>query len=171
DKIIGMIQPCMKTESSDLEPTPLSSVGCLGRITAIQETGDGRYLLSLTGICRYKLTEEIPSNKGYRTCRAEPFSSDIENKSCQKDEVDREKLLEAFRNYLGAHGMDADWDTIGNTDNETLVTALCMMSPYEPAEKQALLEAPDLKTRTETLIAISEMHLARSAASDGTALQ
>ncbi len=78
-----------------------------------------------------------------------------------EEEVDREQLLKAFRNYLDANGMEADWESVSKAENGTLVNALSMMSPYGPAEKQALLEAPDLKTRSETLVAITEMALAR----------
>ena len=171
DKIVGMIQPCMKPENSDKDPAPLSKVGCLGRITAIQETGDGRYLLSLTGVCRYQMIEEIASNKAYRTCRIKLFSYDFCEDRCDQSEIDRHRLLDAFQSYLKSNGVDADLDAIENTDNETLVTALCMMGSYAPAEKQALLEAPDLKARTETLIAISEMHVARQSGGDSTILQ
>ena len=85
--------------------------------------------------------------------------------------VDREALLKTFKRYLKANGMEADWDSIRKAGNETLVTALCMMSPYGPAEKQALLEADDLKTRAETLIAITEIALARDSADPGSSLQ
>ena len=171
DKIVGMIQPCLRPENAGKQPAPLSKVGCLGRITAIQETGDERYLLSLTGVFRYKLIKEVASNRSYRTCKVELFTYDFGGQQCDKNEIDRHRLLNAFRTYLSSNGVEADWDAIENTDNETLLTALCMMGSYCPAEKQALLEAPDLKARTETLIAISEMHLARQSGNDNTALQ
>ena len=171
DKIVGMIQPCWKSRHTDSAPVPLSKIGCLGRITAVQETGDGCYLLNLTGICRYSVIEEVASNKSYRTCRVEVFSHDFDGSPCESNKINRNELLEAFRAYLKSNNLDVDWETIGDTDDETLVTALCMMSPYEPAEKQALLEAPDLKTRTDTLIAISQMHLARQDRGDRSSLQ
>ena len=95
----------------------------------------------------------------------EIFADDLVD--CDRgSEVDRDALIDAFRKYLEANNMDADWETVDNADNESLLTALCMMSPYGPAEKQALLEAPDLKSRAETLIAISEIHLARGSDED-----
>ncbi len=160
DKLIGMIQPDLKNSSEDGACPKLSNIGCVGRLTAFQESGDGRYLISLAGICRFKLVEELMVNTLYRQCLIEPMACDLEKDNSMSD-VDREAVLAAFRNYLDANSMDADWETIRKTDNETLITALCMMSPYDPIEKQALLEAPDLKARADTLIAISEMHLAR----------
>lgn len=161
EKLIGMIQPCLKYSGEPCSNPPLSGVGCLGRITGFQETGDGRYLISLSGICRYRVCEESSVNTGYRQCKIKIFEQDLTPKS-EGNTVDRDALLVAFRNYLEANDMDADWESVETTDNETLVTALCMMSPYGPAEKQALLEAADLRHRAETLIAISEMHLARN---------
>ncbi|MGI9351427.1 MAG: LON peptidase substrate-binding domain-containing protein [Rhizobiaceae bacterium] len=170
-KVIGMVQPCLKTSREGQVIVPLCNVGCLGRISALQETGDGRYLISLSGICRYQIIEEVQVNTSYRQCNVKIFDGDLHE--CQQgiSQDEREKLLDAFRNFLDANCMDVDWDTVDKTDNETLVTALCMMCPYDPAEKQALLEASDLRTRTETLIAISEIHLARHNSDDGSRLQ
>ncbi|MEM9331745.1 MAG: LON peptidase substrate-binding domain-containing protein [Pseudomonadota bacterium] len=170
-KIIGMIQPCLKSDcSGDTQPT-LSKIGCLGRISAFQETGDGRYLISLCGICRYEVIEEISVNTNYRQCKIQVLEEDLIEHSLEENPIDRDALLTAFRNFLNANSMDADWKAVTNTDNQTLVTALCMMCPYSPQEKQALLEAPDLKTRADTLIAISEVHLARNAGDDNIPLQ
>ena len=166
-RIIGMIQP--KIDGEDDEPTDeldeslrpqLSSVGCLGRITTFAETGDGRLLITLQGICRFRVREEINCRQPYRQCRIMPFLADLEQ-SRESSEIDREALLGAFRDYLEAHNLEADWDSIARANNEPLVNALSIMSPFGPAEKQALLEAPDLKTRAATLIAITEMALAR----------
>ncbi len=171
DHLIGMIQPCLKAGSrqENTDNPDLCTTGCLGRLTAFQETGDHRYLISLSGVCRFEVVEEIPSNASYRKCRIKPFESDLKN--CDRGEnVDRQGLICAFRNFLQANNMDADWETVEKADNESLLTALCMMSPYGPAEKQALLEAPDLKSRAETLIAISEIHLAQNS-DDGIHLQ
>jgi len=160
DKIIGMIQPGLNAGENGEAAPALSEIGCIGRISAFQETGDGRYHISLSGICRFRVLEELSVNTGYRQCRIEIFESDLTEISDNKD-VDREAVLIAFRNYLDANNMDADWETVERAETETLVTALCMMSPYDPAEKQALLEAPTLKERADTLIAISEIHLAK----------
>ncbi len=169
-KLIGMIQPNPKAEPDDKGQQALSKVGCIGRITACQESGDGRLLISLSGVCRFTMLEEISTTKLYRQVQYEANVSDLEEMT-QTDEVDREGVLTAFRNYLQANGMDADWDTVKKTETDTLITALCMMSPFEPAEKQALLESPDLKTRAETLVAISEFYLARNSNEEVPSLQ
>lgn len=172
DRLIGMVQPRFGEDTAvaaNGEPL-LCRLGCLGRITAFQETGDGRYLINLTGICRYRIAEEVEGNGSYRRCRIEPFVEELE---CRDNgaEVDRETLLATFRKYLDANGMEADWDSVRKAGNDTLVTALCMMSPYGPAEKQALLEADTLKARADTLIAIAEIALARDAGESGTIIQ
>ena len=142
--------------------TGLCAVGCLGRITSLQESGDGRYIINLSGIVRYHIVEEIASGDPFRRCRisCNGFSHDFTARHGETF-VDRTALINTFRSYLDANDMDADWDSVLSASNETLVNALAMMCPYGPAEKQALLEAPDLKTRAETLVAITEFDLAR----------
>ncbi len=160
NRVIGMVQPRLDGAlRRDGEPE-LCDVGCCGRITSFAETGDGRYLISLQGICRFRVAEELSVKTPYRQCMIKPFGADLDV-SAGAEEVDREALLKAFHDYLEANGMQADWDSVRRAENGTLVNALSMMSPYGPAEKQALLEAPDLKTRAETLVAITEMALAR----------
>ena len=166
-RIIGMIQPRIEGDEDEvideLDETvrpELSSVGCLGRITTYAETGDGRLLITLQGICRFRVLEETNCRQPYRQCRIAPFLTDLEEAQ-DSAEIDREALLRAFRDYLEAHNLEADWDSIARAGNETLVNALSIMSPFGSAEKQALLEAPDLKTRAATLIAITEMILAK----------
>jgi len=160
EKLIGMIQPQLSENQPPEEPPSLSKIGCIGRISAFQETGDGRYHITLSGICRFEVIEEISVNTSYRQCKIEVIESDLAELS-EGDDINREDIMIAFKNYLNANDMDADWDTVEKADTETLITALCMMSPYDPAEKQALLEAHTLKDRADTLIAISEIHLAR----------
>ena len=99
-----------------------------------------------------------------------PFAADLDEDPAG-GEVDRPALLKAFRSYLEANDLDADWDSVSRAENAMLVNALSMMAPYGPAEKQALLEAPDLKTRAETLIAMTEMALARDSEDFGSSLQ
>lgn len=160
EKLIGMVQPRQGNEQNEDGSPCLSDVGCIGRITTFQETGDGRLHISLSGICRFNVIEELAVNTGYRQCKIEVFENDLAEMS-EGDDVDRDAVLLAFKNYLNANNMDADWETVNHADTETLITALCMMSPYSPVEKQALLEAPTLKDRADTLIAISEIHLAK----------
>lgn len=167
DRIIGLIQPDLgeklpeSGQELDENYRPnLSAVGCLGRITSYVESGDGRLLITLHGICRFRMVEELAIKKPYRMCKIVPFLSDL-SEPADVEDVDREALLTAFRAYLEANNMEADWEGIARADNAMLVNALSIMSPFGAAEKQALLEAPDLKTRAATLIAITEMVLAR----------
>ena len=172
DRLVGMIQPdphrgdspggndtSPKNRPKSLVPI-LCEVGCLGRITAFQETDDDRLLISLSGICRFTMLEELPSDSLYRRARISPFLEDLVRGS-NVEQVDRQALLKTFGDFLEANKLEADWGEISETDTEALVNSLSMLSPYGAAEKQALLEAPDLKTRAETLIAITEVSLTR----------
>ena len=171
DRIIAMCQPRFDQPETNNPRFPLCEVGCLGRITSLGETGDGRYVMTLQGVCRFRIKEELAVTTPYRQIAVQPFAGDLDE-SEGDDDVDREALLTAFRDYLEANSMEADWESVTRASNETLVNALSMMSPYGPAEKQALLEAPDLRTRAETLIAITEINLARDdEEGGGTVLQ
>lgn len=170
DKLIGMIQPRLDGAlRADGEPE-LASVGCVGRIVSWTETGDGRLLVALHGVARFRLFDEIASRTPYRRCRIGVFGEDLDE-NAGAGEVDRDALLAAFKSFLDANGMETDWDSVGRADNATLVNALSMMAPYGAAEKQALLEAPDLKTRAETLVALTEITLARGDGDSGGTLQ
>jgi len=144
----------------------------VGRITQIAETGDGRYLLQLTGIARFRIEQELGLDRPYRQCRVSyaPFADDFKARKGE-DEVDRKGLLRALSDFLKANDLKADWEGIESAPNEALVNALAMMSPYGSAEKQALLEAPDLKTRAQILIAVTEIELAKKATGGETPLQ
>jgi uncharacterized protein len=170
-RLIGMIQPDDAHPGSESKPN-LYKVGCVGRITQIAETGDGRYLLQLTGIARFRIDEELGVTTPYRQCRVSysPFVDDFTARKGE-DEVDRESLLRALSDFLKANDLKADWEGIENAPNEALVNALAMMSPYGTAEKQALLEAPDLKTRAEILVAVTEIELAKKTTGGDTPLQ
>jgi len=161
-RLIGMIQPDTVHPGPDEAKPHLFHVGCIGRITQLAESGDGRYLVQLTGIARFRVEEELAIGTPYRQCRVTfaPFLDDFIARKGE-DEVDRKALLRALTDFLKANNLKADWDGIENAPNEALVNALAMMSPYGPAEKQALLEAPDLKTRAEILIAVTEIELAK----------
>lgn len=172
-KLIGMVQPKMAVDAEKsaeaAENTPLCQIGCLGRVTAFQESGDGRYLVSLSGVARIRIIAEEPQKEGYRLCRVKVLQQDLAEED--GSQVDRANLLQTFRKYLEANNMEADWDSIKRASNCSLVTALCMMSPFGPAEKQALLEAADMRMRTETLIAITEILLAREQGGQGSGIQ
>lgn len=170
-RLIGMIQPDNAHPGPDDKPN-LFKVGCVGRITQLAESGDGRYLLQLTGVARFRVEEELTVQTAYRQCRVTyaPFADDF---IARKGEelVDRKQLLHALSEFLQANNLKADWDGIENAPNEALVNALAMMSPYGTAEKQALLEAPDLKTRAEILVAVTEIELAKNKSDGDTPLQ
>jgi Lon protease-like protein len=170
-RLIGMIQPDASQPEQESKPN-LYAIGCVGRITQIAETGDGRYLLQLTGIARFRIEEELSADTSYRQCRVTyaPFSGDFTARRGE-GEVDRKRLLRALADFLKANDLKADWEGIENAPNEALVNALAMMSPYGSAEKQAMLEAPDLKTRAEILIALTEIELAKKSTGGETPLQ
>src|ERR1700681_536640 len=166
-RLIGMIQPDGAHPGPADKPA-LYKIGCVGRITQIAETGDGRYLLQLTGISRFRVEEELSADTPYRQCRVSyaPFTDDFTPRKGE-DGVDRESLLQSLSEFLKANNLKADWEGIENAPNEALVNALAMMSPYGAPEKQALLEAPDLKTRAEILVALTEIELAKKTAGGG----
>jgi uncharacterized protein len=170
-RLIGMIQPDTTHPGPESKPN-LFHVGCVGRITQIAETGDGRYLLQLTGISRFHVEEELAVDTPYRQCRVSyrPFIDDFTPRKGE-DAVDRKTLLHSLSEFLKANNLKADWQGIENAPNEALVNALAMMSPYGSAEKQALLEAADLKTRAEILVALTEIELAKKTSGTETPLQ
>jgi Lon protease-like protein len=170
-RLIGMIQPDV-THSENEDRPVLFSVGCVGRITQLAESGDGRYLLELTGVSRFRVVEELTVQTSYRQCRVDyfPFIGDFTARKGE-EEVNREALLVALTEFLKANNLSVDWAGVESAPNEALVNALAMMSPYGSAEKQAMLEAPDLKTRAEILIAVTEMDLAKKRTSGDPPLQ
>lgn len=171
NRLIGIVQPSLTHEEglSASTSAALSSVGCIGRITSFAETGDGRYILSLSGVCRFRLLEEKETIHPYRSFVIAPFMADLSED--EEGAVNRLELLRVFRAYLDANRLEADWESVERAGNRTLVNSLSMMSPFGPAEKQALLEAPDLKTRADTLIAITEILLAQGLNDTDTLLQ
>lgn len=170
-RLIGMIQPD-PTQAPDADKPKLFKVGCVGRITQLAESGDGRYLIELTGVSRFQVVEELAAATLYRQCRVTfaPFADDFLPRKGE-EAVDRGAVLAALSAFLKANNLKADWDGIEKAPNEALVNALSMMSPYGTAEKQALLEAPDLKTRAEILVAVTEIELAKSKTPGETPLQ
>jgi uncharacterized protein len=173
NRLIGIVQPSFERGTEDHEERrkpDLCGIGCIGRITSLSETGDGRYIVSLIGVCRARLIEETAAKRAYRMFKVAPFLSDLAPDE-SADNVDRQALLSSFKAYLAANQLEADWSSVERASNATLVNSMSMMSPYGPAEKQALLEAPDLKTRAETLIAITEIALARSSDDFDSVLQ
>ena len=171
DRVIGMIQPEPENGRQTGEPG-LLQVGCLGRITQFAETGDDRYVLTLTGISRFRIVEELSVSTAYRQARIsyDDFLIDFTARAGE-DEVDRNGLLKALRAFAKANELKIDWKGVNEAPNEALVNALSMMCPFGPREKQALLEAPDLKNRAEVLVAITEIEIARGGGAPETTLQ
>jgi len=163
-RLIGMIQPT-EPEEKTLKPA-LAQVGCAGRLTAYREADDGRYLVTLTGVCRFRVIEELAVDTPFRQVRAEfaPFASDLA--ASEDSDFPRERLIGALKSYLSRRDLKADWQSVMSAPAETLVNALSMLCPFEPAEKQALLEARDWGERVAILVALLEM---ASAAASGPA--
>ena len=175
DRLVGIVQPAPDagdTESPNGKTFPLRRVGCAGRIIAYSEGDDGRVMLSLTGIARFRVLHDVESDEPFRFCQVGfgEFATDFRS-GHGEEEVDRPRLLTTLRNYLTANNLSADWDRIDSASNERLVNTLSILSPYGAEEKQALLEARDLKARAEALVALAEMELASRDDGSGTSIQ
>jgi hypothetical protein len=157
DRLIGMIQPTeQETTEADNAP-PVYSIGCAGRIVAFEETDDGRYLITLRGLCRFRVGQELEGRSGYRRVAADfrPYIGDL---AAPRDAIpDRNRLLAMLRAYFTRHNIKGDWNAIAETEDDRLVNLLAMLCPFAPQEKQALLEAPDLAARSRLMIALFEL--------------
>lgn len=153
-RMIGLIQP--SDEGTDSHPS-LYQVGCAGRIISFSETDDGRFLINLLGVCRFRVAKELPERRGYRIVKPdwEDFLADMG--PFENPDYDRDRLTNILRTYFKTHGVMADWGVVQNTASEELVSSLAMICPLPPNEKQALLEAPSLHARAELLISLLEM--------------
>ena len=158
-RLIGMIQPTEKETTQATNNPPVYKVGCAGRITSFSETDDGRFLVTLTGVCRFAVGEELASVKGYRRVapRWDGFARDFDDPT--EVELDRARLLGGLKEYFRAHGISANWEAIEQAPDERLVTSLAMICPFEPSEKQALLEAADLQGCAQLMTTLIEMAL------------
>ncbi len=152
-RVFGMIQTDQHKPAGPTGPG-LYRVGCLGRVSSFSETEDGRYLLTLTGLIRFKVSVELEMRRGYRRARADfaPFAADLEPP--EEPRLDRPALLAALRAYFVHRGFDANWDAIEQMPDATLVVTLCMVCPFEPREKQALLEAATPSDRAAALLTL-----------------
>jgi Lon protease-like protein len=167
-RVFGMIQP----NAGDGPSGPsLFGVGCLGRLSSFSETGDGRYLIALTGLIRFDVAAELEMRRGYRRVAADfgRFMPDLDPPLPSLPQ--RPALLAALRSYFTVNGFDANWTAIEGMDDNELVVTLCMVCPFDPLEKQALLEAADGVARADTLIALLQMgvHTGGAAESGRTA--
>lgn len=155
-RLIGMVQPCPMPGRGDA----LHAIGCAGRVTQFSETEDGRYLITLTGISRFRILNEIDGFTPYRRCAVswEGFDRDLgqpETDPC----FDRDQLLALLGRFFAARQMQTDWDTLKQAEDELLVNSLSMLLDFSPEDKQALLEAPSLRTRRETLVTLIEFQM------------
>jgi Lon protease-like protein len=156
ERIIGMVQT---RPGGDPERPGLQPVGCAGKITTFSETSDGRYLITLTGLSRFALKEEITVPTPYRQARVDflAFEADLNPAADDEDGFDRMRLLGALKDYLERRALDVDWETAKAAPEEALINSLSMALPFDPPEKQALLEAPGLGERRDTLVALMEI--------------
>ena len=154
-RMIGMVQPS-DSESRGKNPE-LYRVGCAGRITSFNESEDGRLLVTLSGICRFKIGEELDLHRGYRQVKADwsAFADDLTEEPSVT--IDRARLLQGLRDFFKMQGITANWDAIEQSPDERLVTSLAMVCPFAPIEKQALLEASGTADRAAQMIAMIEM--------------
>lgn len=167
-RLIGMVQPESGQENRSVPS--VYRIGCAGRITQFQETDDGRYLITLTGVCRFRVLEEMAGVKGYRRVKADwaDFAHDLEEE--EAGGFDRDRLIAPLKAYFKAQKIEANWDAIRDTPDDRLVNSLAMVCPFTPAEKQALLVAPDLPKRAEVLTTLLEMAVVETGA-DGAGPQ
>ncbi len=154
-RLIGMIQP--RDPDNAARNPPLYRVGCAGRITSFRETLDNRYLITLTGLCRFATVEELPPKNDYRRMRVEWSAYQADFKTPDAESVPRERLLPVLRDYCKANNLSADWRSIENAPNARLVTTLAMLCPFGAREKQALLESGDVAGRAELMISLMAM--------------
>ena len=155
-RMFGMIQGDPSQPRGE-RGSSVFQVGCLGRISSFAETEDGRLLITLTGVTRFRVIEELAARRGYRRVVADyaPFMDDFEPQA--DDDVTRDEILLALRPYFTAQGIDANWDAIQEMGGASLVTTLAMVCPFGVPEKQLLLEAPSLRERAESLVALLRM--------------
>ena len=156
-RVIGMIQPC---GSRNADSSGLHAIGCAGRVTQFSETEDGRYFITLCGLSRFRVKAEVEGFTPYQRCSVDWNGFDVDLGQTERDEgFDRAALMGLLGRYLDARGMSTDWGVLDEAGDELLVNSLSMLLDFEPEDKQALLEAPSLTTRRETLVTLMEFAL------------
>jgi uncharacterized protein len=167
-RLIGMVQS-REVPGSDIRR--LHSIGCAGRLTQFSETEDGRYMITLSGISRFRIQEEVTGFTPYRRCDVswEGFSRDL-GPTEHDPGFDRERFLDLLGRYFDALSLSTDWESMKEAEDELLINSLSMLCPFDPEEKQALLEAPSLTTRRETLVTLLEFAL-RGGSAEGETMQ
>ncbi|MFP7672080.1 LON peptidase substrate-binding domain-containing protein [Marivita sp. S0852] len=163
-RLIGMIQPNVRPNG---DQTAVHRIGCAGRITQFSETEDGRYMITLTGISRFRVETEVEGFTPYRKFEVNWDGFDRDQGGPEHDRgFDRDMFLDLLDRYFAARDLSADWATLKDADDELLINSLSMLLDFEPEEKQALLEAPSLSTRRETLVTLIEYALRGGQAED-----
>lgn len=178
-RIIGMVQPRLPDPDDNrgaadmaamMDQPEIYTTGCAGRISAFSESDDGRYMLTLSGICRFDIAEEMTLRDGYRRVLADyhRYRGDLSTQA--ESEIDRDRLLGVVRQYFRQQNIKASWETVEATPNDRLITSLAMTCPFGPNERQALLEADDLTARAEMVITLLEMALLDSSGDGGSSI-
>jgi hypothetical protein len=157
ERMIGMVQPRKAEDGILADAVAVYDIGCAGRIVSFSETEDGRYLITLRGVCRFSIAEELQMVNGFRRVRADfkAFRGDLE--AAASKPFDRVRLVDAVRGYIRRKGLEADWSAVESASDEALVTAVAMSCPFAPSEKQALMECADVAGRAGMLITLLEM--------------
>ena len=163
-RLIGMVQPYDAPGGSRLH-----SIGCAGRLTALSETEDGRYMITLSGVSRFRIQRELADGTPYRRCAVAwaGFERDL-GPSETDPALDRPAFLALLTRFFAARGLSTDWDAIREAEDELLINSLSMLVPFSPEDRQALLEAPSLSTRRETLATLIEFALRGGEGSEET---
>ena len=164
-RLIGMIQPIAMPEGRS--SGRLHQIGCAGRVTAFQETEDGRYVITLSGVSRYRLVEQLEGFAPYRRATVDwtSFARDL-GRSEADESFDRSAFLKVLARFFETAQLSSDWDSLKEADAELLINSLSILCPFDPEERQALLEAPTLANRRETLVTLMEFAL-RSGGDEG----
>jgi uncharacterized protein len=152
-RLIGMIQP-RETPAGEQR---LQAIGCAGRLTGFSETEDGRYMVTLSGVSRFRIKEEVQGFAPYRRCMVDwaPFNRDL-GPSEDDPAFRREDFMALLGRYFSKLNLSTDWGSLKEAEAELLINSLSMLCPFSPEDKQALLEAPTLDTRRETLVTLIE---------------
>ena len=168
-RMLGMIQPTADVGHPVPQDATIYNVGCAGRITSFSESEDGRFLITLTGICRFRVAEELSPRNGYRRVAADyaPYREDLDEDNSEV--ADRERFLELVEQYFVLRGIDADWKAVHAAHDAALVTSLSMLCPFEVGEKQALLEASGTANRGDVLATLMEIAVRESGGPDSSA--
>lgn len=164
DRLLGIIQPLFSSETGRFSKQ-LYKTGCIGRITNYSETGNGQLFIILQGVCRFTLEQELTNTKSYRTALIQSNIKDLQELDIEEN-IHRESLLDVVEKYLTIHEMEYNWSSIIEAPTPILVNAFSALIPFTPAEKQALLEAPDIKSRAQTLLALTERSLMKQTGTD-----